>query len=88
MGLAATVLTVIVRRMAEIAADAVEGPVVVVEIADAADAVDVLGVADAIAADAAGRAGEGTNFFCHGFSRIHTDKNRKGHDENCGLSHS
>ena len=72
--LAVTVLTEIVRRMAEIAADAVEGRVVVGAIADAAGAVDVLVVVeDGIVADAAGRAGEGTNFFAtdfRGSSRI------------------
>jgi len=57
--LAVTVLTEIVRRMAEIAADAVEGRVVVGAIADAAGAVDVLVVVeDGIVADAAGRAGK------------------------------
>ena len=68
-----TVLTEIVRRMAEIAADAADVPVVAGEIADAAGAVDVLVVAEGIVVGAAGRAGEGTNFFAtdfRGSSRI------------------
>jgi len=77
--LAVTVLTEIVRRMAEIAADAVEGRVVVGAIADAAGAVDVLVVADGIVADAAGRAGEGTNFFATDFADLHGYEKGHGH---------
>ena len=61
-------LTAIVRT-AEIAAGAVDAPVVVDEIADAAGAVDVPVAADEIA-DAAGRAGEGTKNLS---PRIFTD---------------
>src|ERR1039458_4282076 len=57
---AVIVLLRAIGRMAETAADAVDGPAAAGVIVDAAGAVDVLVVGEGIAADAAGRAGEGT----------------------------
>ena len=66
--------------MAEIAAGAVDVPVVADEIVDAAGAVDVP-VAAAAIADAAGRAGEGTKNLS---PRIFTDI-KQGYDASRGL---
>lgn len=57
-------------RMVEIVVDAVDGPVVVVEIADAAGAVEGPAAVVGIAEVAAVRAGEGTRNF---LPRIWTD---------------
>lgn len=60
--------------MAEIVADVVAGRAAEGGIVGEAGAVDVpVAVAGGIA-DVAGPAGEGTRTFCHGFSRIYTDR--------------
>lgn len=59
-------------RLAETVVDAVDGPVVAVEIADAAGAVEGPAAVDGIAVGAADRAGEGTR----NLPRIYTDDQR------------
>lgn len=68
-----TVLTVI-GRMAETVADAVDVLVAEAVIVDAAVVAVVPVAADEIVADAADLAAEGTRTFCHGFTRIGTDR--------------
>jgi len=61
--------------LVEIVADAVGGRAAAGVIADAAVAVEGLVAAGGIV-DVAGLAGDDTRTFCHGFTRIHTDRTK------------
>lgn len=71
----AVIVLTAIGRMAETVVDAVDVPAAVGVIVDAAVVgVDVQVAAVVIVADAAGLAAEGTRTFCHGFTRIGTDR--------------